>query len=215
MNEVSNAMSGYLHTYEAYRIPKGTTVKNQAGEDVVLSNDEDTLVLTEESSRRLVDDRRKYNGMLQAKAEEAAKKTQEAAKEKIEKDKEKAMTVFRSLSKGDNVPSSDERKLMEYDSKLYQAAKAAQALAQMAKKRSESKGSEWNEREEEEQRNKMKKLCDESNEAAYGMVEESQRFNEAQKQNIVEVDSSGIDFSSIKTMSLGGGVSGEYVDLSV
>ena len=52
MNEVSNAMPGYLHTYEAYRI----TVKNQAGDDVVLSNDEDTLFLTEESSRRLVED---------------------------------------------------------------------------------------------------------------------------------------------------------------
>lgn len=214
MNGISNAMSGYLHTYEAYRIPKGTTVKNQAGDDVVLSNDEDTLVLTEESSRRLVEDRRKYNGMLQAKAEEAAKKTQEAANEKIEKDKAKAMAVFRSLSKGDNVPSSDESKLMEYDAKLYQAAKAAQALAQMSKKRAESKESEWDEREEEEQRNKLKKLGDESNEAAYGMVEESHRFNEAQKQNIVEVDSSGVDFSTLKTMSLGG-VTGEFIDLSV
>ena len=124
------------------------------------------------------------------------------------------MAVFRSLSNGDNVPSSDESKLMEYDSKLYQAAKAAQALAQMAKKRVESKESEWDEREEVEQRNKMKQLGDESNEAAFAIGKGSREFNEAQKQNIVEIDASGIDFSSMKTMSLGG-VTGEYIDLSV
>ena len=214
MNGISNVMSGYLHTYEAYRVPKGTTVKNQAGEDVVLSNDEDTLVLTEKSSRQLVNDRRDYVETLQTQAEMAAKKTQEAANEKIAKDQAKAMAVFRSLSNGDNVPSSDESKLMEYDSKLYQAAKAAQALAQMAKKRAESKESEWDEREEEEQRNKMKQLGDESNEAAFAIGEGSHEFNEAQKQNIVEIDASGIDFSSMKTMSLGG-VIGEYIDLSV
>ena len=86
MNGISNTMTGYLHTYEAYRIPKGTTVKNQAGEDVVLSNDEDTLVLTEKSGRQLVNDRRDYVGMLQTQAEMAAEKTQEAANEKIAKE---------------------------------------------------------------------------------------------------------------------------------
>ena len=152
MNSISNNMSSYLHTYEAYRVPKGTKVQNQAGEEVVLSNEEDTLVLTEKASRQLVNDRRDYGGMLQAQAEAAAEKTQEAASEKIAKDQAKAMAVFRSLANGDNVPSSDESKLMEYDSKLYQAAKAAQAMAQMAKKRAESKDSEWDEREEEEHR---------------------------------------------------------------
>ena len=214
MNTISNNMSSYLHTYEAYRVPKGTKVQNQAGEEVVLSNEEDTLVLTEKASRQLVNDRRDYAEMLHSKAEMAAEKTQEAANEKIAKDQAKAMAVFRSLAKGDNVPSSDERRLMEYDSKLYQAAKSAQAMAQMSKKRTESKESEWDEREEEEQRNKMKQLGDESNEAAFAIEKESQEFNEAMKQNIVEVDSSGVDFSSLKTMSLGG-VTGEFIDLSV
>jgi len=54
--------------------------------------------------------------MLQAQAEAAAEKTQQAASEKIAKDQAKAMAVFRSLANGDNVPSSDESKLMEYDS---------------------------------------------------------------------------------------------------
>lgn len=214
MNSISNNMSSFLHTYEAYRVPKGTKVQNQAGEEVVLSNEEDTLVLTEKASRQLVNDRRDYGGMLQAQAEAAAEKTQQAASEKIAKDQAKAMAVFRSLANGDNVPSSDESKLMEYDSKLYQAAKAAQAMAQMAKKRAESKDSEWDEREEEEQRDKMNKLCDESNEAAFSGAKKIYEFGEAQKNNIVEIDSSGVDFSSLKTMSLGG-VTGEFIDLSI
>ncbi len=169
------------------------------------------MVLTEKASRQLVNDRRDYGGMLQAQAEAAAEKTQQAASEKIAKDQAKAMAVFRSLANGDNVPSSDESKLMEYDTKLYQAAKAAQAMAQ---KRAESKDSEWDEHEEEEQRNKMNKLCDESNEAAFSGAKKIHEFGEAQKNNIVEIDSSGVDFSSLKTMSLGG-VTGEFIDLSV
>lgn len=206
--------SSFLHTYEAYRIPKGTKVQNQAGEEVVLSDEEDTFVLTEEASRQLVKDRKDYVGMLQTQAEMAAEKTQEAATERIAKDQAKAMAVFRSLANGDNVPSSDERRLMDYDSKLYQAAKAAQAMAQMAKKRAESKESEWDEREEEEQRKKEKILGDESNEAALAIGKGCHEFNEAMKENIVEVDSSDIDFSSFKTMSLGG-VTGAYIDLSL
>ena len=206
--------SSFLHTYEAYRIPKGAKVQNQAGEEVVLSDEEDTFVLTEEASRQLVKDRKDYVGMLQTQAEMAAEKTQEAATERIAKDQAKAMAVFRSLANGDNVPSSDERRLMDYDSKLYQAAKAAQAMAQMAKKRAESKESEWDEREEEEQRKKEKILGDESNEAALAIGKGCHEFNEAMKENIVEVDSSDIDFSSFKTMSLGD-VTGAYIDLSL
>lgn len=41
------------------------------GEDVVLSNEEDVLVLTEKSAKQLVKDRRAHNGMLQLKAEMA------------------------------------------------------------------------------------------------------------------------------------------------
>ena len=83
--------TGYVHTYEAYRVPKGTTVKNAAGEDVILSKDEDTLVLTEAASRQLVKDRRDYGSALQAKAEIAAQKTQEEAAKKHAQDQAKAI----------------------------------------------------------------------------------------------------------------------------
>ena len=37
MSRIDANMLGYLHTYEAYRIPKGTKVKDAAGEEIILS----------------------------------------------------------------------------------------------------------------------------------------------------------------------------------
>lgn len=215
MNKIDNNMSAYLHTYEAYRIPKGTTVKDAAGKDVVLSEEKDVFVLTEKASRQLIEDRRDYGGMLQMKAELAAQKTQEEGMKQFMKDQAKALAVFRSMSNGDVVPSSDEKKLMEYDDKLYQAAKMAQAMAQRMKKEIEKKKSEWDEKEEAEQRKKMDELCEASNEAALAVGTGSHEFSAAQKQHIVEVDSSGVDFSSLTAVNLGSGVTGTNIDLSL
>lgn len=215
MQKIDNNMSAYLHQYEAYRIPKGTTVKDMTGNDVVLSNTEDVLVLTEEASRQLVKDRGDYGNMLQTKAELAAQKTQSAAMEQMMKDQAKALAVFRSMSDGDIVPDADERKLMEYDDKLYQAAKMAQAMAQRMKKEAENKESEWDEREEKENQRKREKLCEESNEAALAVGTGVQQLSAAQKQNIVEIDSSGVDLSNITAVNLGSGVTGSNIDLSL
>ena len=57
------------------------------------------------------------------------------AMEAYYKDLGKIMTVARRLVNGDIVPASDEKKLMEYDNKLYMACKNAQALAQNRKKK--------------------------------------------------------------------------------
>ena len=51
MSKIDSNMSGYLHTYEAYRVPKGTKVQDATGKEVVLSNEEDVLVLTEKAIR--------------------------------------------------------------------------------------------------------------------------------------------------------------------
>lgn len=215
MQKIDNNMSAYLHQYEAYRIPKGTTVKDMTGNDVVLSNTEDVLVLTEEASRQLVKDRGDYGNMLQTKAELAAQKTQSAAMEQMMKDQAKALAVFRSMADGDIVPDADERKLMEYDDKLYQAAKMAQAMAQRMKKEAENKESEWDEREEKENQRKREKLCEESNEAALAVGTGVQQLSVAQKQNIVEIDSNGVDLSNITAVNLGSGVTGSNIDLSL
>ena len=215
MNRVDTSMFGYLHTYEAYRVPKGTKVKDASGQEVVLSKEEDVLVLTEKAGKQLVKDRRDYGNMLFFRAEEAARKTQTEATAKFTKDQAKAMAVFRSMSKGANVPSADERKLIEYDPKLYQAAKAAQAMAQMAKERIENKKSEWNAREEREHQVKMNQLRAESEEATLALGKGSVEFSNAQRERIVEIDSTGVDFSSMKTMNLGAGVTGAHINLSI
>lgn len=214
MQKIDNNMQAYLHSYEAYRVPKGTAVKDASGKDVVLSEEQDVLVLTEKASKQLIEDRRDYGGMLQTKAEMAAQKTQEEAMKKMMKDQAKALAVFRSMSNGDVVPDTDEKKLMEYDDKLYQAAKIAQAMAQRMKA-VEKKKSEWDEKEEAEQKKRMEELCTASNEAALAVGTGSQKFSAAQKQNIVEIDSSGVDFSSMTAVNLGSGVTGANIDLSL
>lgn len=217
MSKIDSNMSGYLHTYEAYRIPKGTKVQDTTGKEIVLSDEEDVLVLTEKAGKQLVKDRREHNGMLQQKAELAAQKTQDAANEKIAKDNAKVMAVYRAMVKGDVVPASDERKLQEYDKDLYQAAKMAQSMARLRDKQAERRrhDSQWNEKEEQAHKAKMKELGDASKEAILAVGEGSRKFSSAQKERIVEIDSSGVDFSSMQVMSLGSGVTGAHVDLSI
>lgn len=199
--------------YEAYRVPKGTKVKDASGEEVVLSNEEDVLVLTEKASKQLVKDRKEHNTMLQLNAQMAAQRTQQAASEKVAEDMTKVMAVFRAMSRGDIVPASDERKLQEYDKDLYQAAKMAQAMAQQAERRKQK--SQWDEEEEKAHKAKMKELNDASNEAALAVGKGSQEFSSAQKEHIVEIDASGVDFSSMEVMQLGSGVTGANIDLSI
>lgn len=59
---------------------------------------------------------------------EQSKQAAEAEKEGFE-DLRKVMEVARRMINGDIVPGSDERKLMEYDDKLYTMAKNAQMIA--------------------------------------------------------------------------------------
>lgn len=207
-------LSNYIHTYKAYRIPKGTTVQNAAGEDVVLSEDKDTLVLTAASSRQLVQDRRKLGEALTNEINEKCEKSQEKAWEKYAKDQAKVMAVFRSMSKGHIVSTMDESKLMEFDDKLYQAAKMAQTMAQLEEKRAKKDKSKWDEKEEEEYQKMMEQLRKDVDEAIGNVNPAFSKLNAALMDNIVEVDSSGVDFSDFKTIGLGG-VVGEFIDLSV
>lgn len=213
MQRIDSNITTYLHTYEAYRVPKGTKVRDASGEEMILSGEEDMLVLTEKSSRQLVKDRMDHNMMLLQNAQMAAQKTQQASMEKMTDDMVKAMAVYQAMAKGNIVPGEDEKKLQEYSADLYQAAKIAQAMArQTERKKQESK---WDEKEEKAYEEKMQQLRDESNEAVLSMGKKSREFSGAQKEHIVEIDSSGIDFSAMKVMNLGSGVTGAYIDLSL
>ncbi|MDD2972392.1 MAG: hypothetical protein PHE02_09725 [Lachnospiraceae bacterium] len=78
------------------------------------------------------------NAAMEIKAKEKAEKAEkESYEEQVENSNEaadsfgemaKMMEIARRISKGDHVPSKDEQKLMEFNSKLYQAAKAAAML---------------------------------------------------------------------------------------
>ena len=61
----------------------------------------------------------------------------------------KIMLVARRIMHGDKVPAKDEKKLMEFDPKLYMMAKNAAAMLEI-RKRKEHK-SLWEDEEEKEQ----------------------------------------------------------------
>ena len=61
----------------------------------------------------------------------------------------KIMEVARRIMRGDKVPPYDEKKLMEYDWKLYSMAKSAAAMVEIQKKRKEHK-SLWEDEEKKE-----------------------------------------------------------------
>lgn len=211
MNSVSNNMAGYLHTYEAYRIPKGTKVQNASGKEEV--SKEDQLVLTEKSQKQLIKDRVEFgSAMLEEKERINAERNQEAEK-KMSEDQAKMIAVFRSMSEGKTVSDTDEKKLMEYDPKLYMAAKMAQMMAQRAE---EEKESHFNKKDEEEFQKKIDAYNAKTDEINKSWNSTVDSFVSAQRDSIVEVDSSGIDFSSIKsTIDFGGGITGAVYDVSV
>lgn len=66
----------------------------------------------------------------------------------------KIMEVFRRVSSGAKVPAKDHQKLMDYDMKLYMAAKQAAMLAQQNKKEYDSL---W----EDEEKPREEKTCEE------------------------------------------------------
>lgn len=53
--------SKYLHSYEAYRIPDGSTALKAENADIVKSDGSNQLVLTEKSKKQLIKDRLTYH----------------------------------------------------------------------------------------------------------------------------------------------------------
>ena len=78
---------------------------------------------------------------------ESAKQAGEAM-EKSAADMGKVIMVFRRLANGDIVPQTDEKKLMEYEYKMYQVAKNMQMMAQQAEKERKKHKSLWEDEEE-------------------------------------------------------------------
>lgn len=148
--------SGYVHRYEAYKVNKNIA-EQAVREDKPMTayrteENGDILVLTLEAQKQMELDRKGYMALLEQEINtENARKAKEGA-EKMFAEEAKIMTVFRNMCKGDIVPASDEKKLMEYDAKIYTMAKQAQMMAQMqAKNELKKHKSMWEEEEKPEE----------------------------------------------------------------
>lgn len=73
---------------------------------------------------------------------EVTRQQKDATKE-ITDDYAKIMTTIARMCKGDIVPASDERKVMNYDKKVYAMAKQMQQVMAMQKKKREKHDSLW------------------------------------------------------------------------
>ncbi|MCR4717287.1 MAG: hypothetical protein K5656_08905 [Lachnospiraceae bacterium] len=80
---------------------------------------------------------------------EASKQQGEAMAESAE-EMGKIIEIARRLMKGDTVPYTDEKKLMEFDDKIYQMAKNMQMMAQLEEKRHKNHESLWEDEEPKE-----------------------------------------------------------------
>lgn len=135
----------------AMRIVADEAKASSVKESEKKSNEDATVQISEEARQKYIE-----LEMLKQEAEKL-REQREAGKEGAE-DLAKVMEIFRRIARGDKVPPSDERKLMEHSSDLYQAAKAAAMLAQN-KKRKEHKALF----EEEDEIDKLSKAMMEQN----------------------------------------------------
>lgn len=108
-----------------------------------------------EKNQKVLDElSEQYAGVWNA---EAAKQQAEAEEEGLE-ELSKIMEVARRISKGHIVPYSDEKKLMEYSSELYQMAKSSAMLHRMEKHKKYD--SLWEDEEEKAEQTDPKETAD-------------------------------------------------------
>lgn len=122
--------------------PNGKTV--YANEAAIL---ELTIKAVDEKQTEYQDYMEKLLGQWNAKANMVSSEQQSEAMKKYTEDLGKIMEVARRLMKGAVVPGTDEKKLMEYSTELYQAAKNIGAMVKQREK--EKYDSLWDEDEEE------------------------------------------------------------------
>ena len=135
--------------------------KSQEKETALVSGD--GLTAEKEEAVNAAEEKKGFTVEISEKLKEMYEKQAESAKKAAEgmEDLAKLMEIARRISKGDHVPPNDEKKLAEYDSDLYQMAKAAAALH--AKEKHKKHDSLF---EEEEEGTTEEKLRDVKREAA-------------------------------------------------
>lgn len=162
---VGEARQAYSTQLKSYNIQKcklaqqksalEEKIKTTENGSAVFANEAATLELTYNAVAEKQNEYQNYMDQLMEQwdtkfNEITTKQNAEAEKEGFE-DLAKIMTVARRLMHGDIVPQSDEKKLMEYDSDLYQMAKSAQMMAQIREKDRKKHESLWEDEEKKEQ----------------------------------------------------------------
>lgn len=162
---VGEARQAYSMQLKSYNIQKcklaqqksdlDMKIKTTENGSVVFANEAAALELTYNAVAEKQNEYQNYMDQLMEQwdtkfNEIATQQKMEAEKEGFE-DLARIMTVARRLMHGDIVPQSDEKKLMEYDSDLYQMAKNAQMMAQIREKDRKKHESLWEDEEKKEQ----------------------------------------------------------------
>lgn len=147
--KIKEAQQAYRTQIQAYGTQKNAIAKQQEAlqEKINATVNGAELFADEAAILQLTYDAldEKQNGyqeyLEQLNAQWEAIQTLESTKQQGEAAKEagtelaKIMEVVRRIMKGGKVPGSDERKVMEYDSKLYQMAKSVGAMAKQRKRK--------------------------------------------------------------------------------
>lgn len=166
---VGEARQTYSAQLRSYNIQKYKLAKQKAELDekikktdngaVIYADEAATLELTYDAVAKKQDEYQSYMDQLMeqwdAKFNEVATRENAKAEEEGFEDLRKIMEVVRRMTKGDNVPPSDEKKVMEYDKDMYQMAKSAQMVAQMHKRKREDHDSLWEDEEKRERQDAM------------------------------------------------------------
>lgn len=118
-NKEIKTQDNFIANISKYKLPsdKNNKSKEQVSSLVLESTSEENADFVEISE----DARSLYEEM------ERLKENAEASEDAMD-ELGKILTIARRISKGDKVPSTDEKKLMEYNPDLYQAAKTAALL---------------------------------------------------------------------------------------
>ncbi|MCR5391096.1 MAG: hypothetical protein K6E77_10130 [Lachnospiraceae bacterium] len=129
---------------EVSSLMHNTTLVDENGVVVELSEEAKAM------EEKLREQREKYTDYVVGVQNMNSAEQQGDAMEEYAEDMGKIMMVFRRMANGDIVPRSDERRLMEYDDKMYQVAKNMQARELLEKKKHKEYDSLWEEKEEKE-----------------------------------------------------------------
>lgn len=161
--KIKDAQQTYRTQIQAYRTQKVAIAKKQealkkkmesaVGGSELFGDEAAVLQLTydalDKKQNEYSDYLEKLNEQKYAIEEMENSKQQGEAVKEAGADMAKIMEVARRIMKGARVPASDERKLMEFDDKLYQMAKNVGAMVKLRKRKKYD--SLWDDEEKKEQ----------------------------------------------------------------